>query len=113
MSSVALSQLVASALACVALAACGATDESAAGFDCATADVRPYSQLGEVFAHCTPCHKGNGAPQSVRFDSYADASANAGRGAAEIAAGRMPQGGGMPDSAKDLFTAWAKCGTPE
>jgi hypothetical protein len=97
----------------LALAACGETGDDVPTLDCSTADVRPYSELGAVFANCTGCHSGNDAPESVRFDSYADAAANALRGAAEVSEGSMPPGGGMSEADKQALYAWARCGTPE
>lgn len=92
-------------------AACG--DAEPPAVDCATADVKPFSQLGEVMGYCTPCHSGSNPPEGVRFDNYTDAAADAARGAAEIADGEMPQGGGMPESAQQAFIHWALCGKPE
>jgi hypothetical protein len=96
----------------VVMSACSGDDEVPT-VDCATADVKPYSQLGDVMGYCTPCHSGANAPEGVRFDTYADAAADAARGAAEIESGEMPQGGGMPESAQQAFIAWALCGKPE
>lgn len=95
------------------LAACAADEPSAPAIDCATADVKPFSELGAVFAHCTGCHSGSDAPEGVRFDNYADAAADALRGASEIADGAMPPGGGLSEDDAQAFLVWARCGTPE
>lgn len=97
----------------MSLGGCSDVGERAPEIDCATADVKPYAELGPVLANCTQCHSGSSAPEGVRYDNYADAAADALRGAAEIADGEMPPGGGMSEADKQAFYAWARCGTPE
>jgi mono/diheme cytochrome c family protein len=81
--------------------------------DCATADVKAYSELGDVLAYCTDCHGDRRAEGGIRFDSYDEAVRGADRGAQSIADGSMPPEQNMPEDAQQAFYAWAQCGTPE
>ncbi len=81
--------------------------------DCATADVKPYSELVDVMVYCTDCHGDRRAESGIRFNSYGEAVRGADRGAQAIADGSMPPGEDMPDDAQQAFFAWAQCGTPE
>lgn len=80
--------------------------------DCSTADVKSYSELGEVVSYCTDCHGESRRDAGISLATYDDAVAAADESQAVIASGSMPPGG-MPAELEDEFFAWAQCGTPE
>ena len=101
-------------------AACGGKDDSAAGpsVDCNATTVPKFADV-TIFQVCTKCHATSvpnrqGAPQSVNFDSYASASANAELAAAAVRSGAMPEDHTpVTDAQKQALYAWAACGTPQ
>jgi uncharacterized membrane protein len=111
--------LLALVLPCVFLG-CGSTDSegSAPAVDCNTATVPKFAEVA-IFQKCVKCHgttvsNRQGAPQSINFDNYASASANAKQAAAEVSSGAMPADHTpVTSDEKQALYAWAACGTPE
>lgn len=81
--------------------------------DCATADIKGYSELTEAMSYCTECHGDRRADSGYRYDTYELAVQGARRGAAEIENGSMPEDADMPEALQLDFRVWATCGTPE
>ncbi len=105
--------VAACALSTLELAACG--DKYAR--DCSSVEGEvTYATVQPVFErHCTRCHaedrtgsQRKGAPRTVNFDSYEEASANAEDANGAILSGRMPPND--PESVSDaegcLIEAW-------
>ncbi|MBL8743901.1 MAG: hypothetical protein JNK04_22485 [Myxococcales bacterium] len=89
-----------------------ACNSDAPTIDCATADVKGYSELTEVMSYCTDCHGESRRDAGISLATYDDAVAAADQSQDVIANGSMPPGG-MPAELEDQFFAWAQCGTPE
>ncbi len=99
------------------LSACG----EEVSVDC-NQTIPKYSELTSVMAKCTACHATSkmgaaraGAPSSINYDTYATATANADEGAEEVSEKKMPppDGSGLPETERQQFLLWAKCGQPE
>ena len=86
---------------------------AATEIDCATADVKPFSELSSSFIYCTSCHGQNKADSGVRYDTYEAAVRHAQAAEDTIADGSMPPGGDMPEAEAEAIYAWVQCGTPE
>lgn len=97
-------------LVIVSLTGCSSGAETV---DCATATVKPFSELQSELAHCTNCHGANRADAGYRYDNYDDASRAASAAADEIGSGSMPPDEDLTDDEVTAITAWALCGTPE
>jgi uncharacterized membrane protein len=103
--------------------ACGSDGEDVPDVDCDAGTIPTYSEIKTTsFAKCTTCHSSSlkgaarqDAPDSVNFDSYAAAKAEAKQATIEVNAGAMPIAGQpklTEDEKQDLYK-WGLCGTPE
>jgi uncharacterized membrane protein len=121
-------------LACAGVSACsddGSAEpheevvEDVAEFDGDCTKIPPppgYAVVAsEFFVHCVGCHSSTlpegarpGAPIAVNFDTYESAKAAALLGAATVKQRLMPypDGSGLTNVQRNLFYAWAICGTP-
>lgn len=107
---------VGSTLAFALAAAFGAStgcNGGADAVDCATATVKPFSELKSEFSQCTSCHGGRRADSGYRYDNYDDAAQGASAAADAIGSGSMPPDEDLSDAAANAINAWALCGTPE
>jgi uncharacterized membrane protein len=103
--------------------ACGSDGEDLPTVDCQSGTIPTYTEIKTTaLAKCTSCHasavKGDlrvQAPESVNFDTFAAAKAEAKQAAIEVNAGAMPPAGLTPLSAeeKEALYRWALCGTKE
>lgn len=91
----------------------GCTGAEVETIDCATTEVKAYSQIGDALAYCTSCHGAGNGRGGVSLGNYDDAVSVADESMQTIADGSMPPGGSMPDAARLELFAWAQCGTPE
>jgi hypothetical protein len=98
-------------LLAVALLIAGCNN-GAPSIDCATSDVKGFSELTAVTSYCTDCHGTGRRDAGISLATYDDAVAAADRSQDVIASGSMPPGG-MPAELEDEFFVWAQCGTPE
>jgi uncharacterized membrane protein len=81
----------------------------------------PAFQDVAAFAVCTSCHSSEnqgaareGAPSSINFDRYADASRNADRAAGMVKAGLMPPSPlYLTNAEKQELYLWARCDSPQ
>ncbi len=96
----------------VAIASIAGCDAGAPVIDCATSDVKGFSELTEVMSYCTDCHGDGRRDAGISFASYDEAVAAADQSQDSIASGSMPPGG-MPAELEDEFFIWTQCGTPE
>lgn len=95
----------------LALLACGGGDVPT--IDCASVEVKGYSELGDSLGYCTDCHGSGRAAAGIDLSTYEGAVSGAEASQAAIADGSMPPEGMMPDDLQQAFYAWAQCGTPE
>jgi mono/diheme cytochrome c family protein len=63
-------------------------------------------------ASCVACHTGTGAPQGIRLDTYATASANAAKALSAMQGGRMPANNPLPAATIQVVADWVAGGTP-
>lgn len=102
--------------------ACSSGGDDLPTVDC-SGTVPTYSEIKTTsFAKCTTCHssavKGDArvlAPESINFDTYAAAKAEAKQSVIEVNEGAMPPAGlpTLSDAEKQALYKWALCGTKE
>ncbi len=97
----------------IVVALASGCSSGASTVDCATADVKPFSELSSSFIYCTSCHGEGRADSGVRYDTYDAAVRHAQAAEDTIADGSMPPGGDMPDAEAEAVYAWVQCGMPE
>ena len=103
--------------------ACSSGGEDLPTVDCKSGSIPTYAEIKTAgLAKCTTCHSSQvtgagrvAAPDSVNFDTYAAAKAEAKQAAIEVNEGAMPPAGSPDpsDAEKEALYKWALCGTPE
>lgn len=88
-------------------------DTTVPEIDCEAAEVKGYSELGEVMSYCTSCHGATRADEGIAFHTYELAKQNGARSEEAIADGSMPEDQDMPQDLQMDFFTWVQCGMPE